>query len=484
MQAKTAVKDLGNFQVAGRDEITPQGVEAWVRRSGLLQPDQQFDDLRYSNFRCYLQPPFHPAQDGEPLTYPRRQAELIESRPGQQKIRGVAGSGKTMVLARRAVNAHKRTGLQVLILTYNITLRNYIHDRISQVREDFAWNSFVILHYHEFFKTMANNLGLPIASLKDFDREDFFESAADRTPRFGAIFVDEVQDYKVEWLRSLWKYFLHEGGEFVVFGDEKQNIYGRDLEVDRKIKTNIRGRWNELNASFRLSDDIIDLATAYQRRFFEQRYDLDTIEVAARQQTLFDIPQHLKYFDLSSAGDCLEAVYQLYCNIGERYGLHPNDVCIISSKMPLLRHLDYLIRTRRRERTMTMFESKEIYDQLCQRIENPDEVEDAVRALRRAKKFHFWMNPGTVKLATIHSFKGWEIHTLILILYSDETEAGRRASEDGREGVSDEELVYTAITRCCHNLFVVNLGARKYHAFFSRAMRHREGPDSRKHGSL
>jgi hypothetical protein len=256
------------------------------------------------------------------------------------------------------------------------------------------------------------------------------------------------------------------------------------LEVDRKIKTNIPGRWNELNASFRLSDDIIDLATAYQKCFFEQRYDLDAIEVAARQQTLFDIPQHLEYVDLSSARDCLEAVYQLYCNIGERYGIHPNDVCIVSSKTPLLRHLDYLIRTRRRERTMTMFESKEVYDQLCQRIENPDEIEDAVQALRRAKKLHFWMNPGTVKLATIHSFKGWEIHTLILILYSDETAGGRRASGDGREGVSDEELVYTAITRCRHNLFVVNLGDRKYHDFFSHAMRHQEGAAARKHRSL
>jgi superfamily I DNA/RNA helicase len=284
-------------------------------------------------------------------------------------------------------------------------------------------------------------------------------------------------------MRSLWKYFLREGGELVLFGDEKQNIYGRDLEVDRKIKTNIPGRWNELNVSFRLSDHIIDLATAYQKRFFEQRYDLDAIEVATKQQALFDVPQHLEYFDLSAAGDCLEAVYQLYGNIGERYGIHPNDVCIVSSKTPLLRDLDYRIRTKRRERTMTMFEGTEVYNQLGWQIENPDELEDAVQALRRAKKLHFWMNPGTVKLATIHSFKGWEINTLILILYSDETEAGRRASEDGREGVSDEELVYTAITRCRQNLFVVNLGDRKYHDFFSLVMRHEEGSDSRRHQS-
>jgi superfamily I DNA/RNA helicase len=121
---------------------------------------------------------------------------------------------------------------------------------------------------------------------------------------------------------------------------------------------------------------------------------------------------------------------------------------------------------------MTMFESKEVYDQLCRQIENPGEMENVVQALRRAKKLHFWMNPGTVKLATIHSFKGWEINTLILILYSDETEAGKRTSEDGKQGISDEELVYTAITRCRHNLFVVNLGDHKYHDFFSHAMRH------------
>jgi Nuclease-related domain/AAA domain len=477
------LKDFGNFQVAGRDEVTPRGIEAWLRRSGLLQPDQRFDDTLYSSFRRYLQPPFHPAQDGEPLAYPRRQAELIESRPGPQKIRGVAGSGKTMVLARRAVNAHKRTGSQVLILTYNITLRNYIHDKISQVREDFAWENFVILHFHAFFKSMTNNLDLPITSLTEFDREGFFEPASSRISRFAAIFVDEVQDYKVEWLSSLRKYFLREDGEFVLFGDEKQNIYGRGLEVDRKIKTNIPGRWNELNASFRLSDHIIALATTYQEHFFGQRYDLDTIEVATRQRSLFDVPQRFEYFDLSAVWDCLEAIYQLYCDIGKRYGIHPNDICIVSSRTPLLRDLDYRIRMKRRERTMTIFESKEVYDQLCRQIEDPDELEDAVQAVRRAKKFHFWMNPGTVKLATIHSFKGWEINTLILILYSNETGTRRRTGEDSREGVSDEELVYTAITRCRHNLFVINLGDRKYHNFFSHVVRHQEGSGSWKQQS-
>jgi hypothetical protein len=287
--------DFGNMQVAGRDSVTAAGVRSWIERGGLGTPDANFDDALYASFRRYLQPPLHTLEQVVPLTYPGKQAELIVSRPGQQKVRGVAGSGKTMVLARRAVNALKRTGSRVLILTYNITLRNYIHDKISQVREKFRWGDFCIIHYHEFFKAMANNLGLPITDRRgDFDREDFFEPAADRTPRFAAMFIDEVQDYKVEWLRVLRKYFLQEGGEFVLFGDEKQNIYSRALEEDRRIRTNLPGRWNELTASFRLSDHIVKLATAYQRHFFEGRYELDAIEVASEQRGRFDLPQHFR----------------------------------------------------------------------------------------------------------------------------------------------------------------------------------------------
>ncbi len=44
-----------------------------------------------------------------------------------------------------------------------------------------------------------------------------------------------------------------------------------------------------------------------------------------------------------------------------------------------------------------------------------------VYSIRQNRKFNFWMNAGLIKLATIHSFKGWEINTLILII--DDTES-------------------------------------------------------------
>jgi superfamily I DNA and RNA helicase len=87
-------------------------------------------------------------------------ANCCNSPVKQRKIKGVAGSGKTCILAKRAVNALKIISSSVssspdnhpniLILTYNITLKNYIHDKISQVREDFSWGCFYIKNYHDF----------------------------------------------------------------------------------------------------------------------------------------------------------------------------------------------------------------------------------------------------------------------------------------------------------------------------------------------
>ena len=39
-----------------------------------------------------------------------------------------------------------------------------------------------------------------------------------------------------------------------------------------------------------------------------------------------------------------------------------------------------------------------------------------IKNIQRNKRFNFWMNAGGMKLSTIHSFKGWEINTLFLII--------------------------------------------------------------------
>ena len=100
-----------------------------------------FTDDIYYEFRRYLRPPTHIAEQGKDINYGEKQLRLSTSKSSTfLKIKGVAGSGKTTVLAKRAVNAHKRHGGNVLILTYNKTLRNYIRDKISEVRQQQEMN--------------------------------------------------------------------------------------------------------------------------------------------------------------------------------------------------------------------------------------------------------------------------------------------------------------------------------------------------------
>ena len=66
--------------------------------------------------------------------------------------------------------------------------------------------------------------------------------------------------------------------------------------------------------------------------------------------------------------------------------------------------------------------------------------------IRRNKKLHFWANPGMIKISTIHSFKGWESHTIIMLVTPGTT-----------EDVLDE-LLYVGITRAKTNLFIFNFG--------------------------
>lgn len=233
-----------------------------------------FTDEIYKEFQRVLKPSFHTLEQSQPVNLSKKQKQLAISENKQQKIRGVAGSGKTLVLAQRAVNSHIRHGERVLILTYNITLRNYIHDNLSRIRQEFDWGNFHIVHYHAFIVANGNKRNI------DIDPEgtdvDVFESVKDSITKYSAIFIDEIQDYREEWIRIIKKYFLKDGGEFVVFGDEKQNVYDHQkLDKEKKLNTTITGAWNMLNESFRLGNKILQLAERFQNEFFKEKYELD-----------------------------------------------------------------------------------------------------------------------------------------------------------------------------------------------------------------
>jgi len=441
-------KFVSYFGLLGNDSLNSNTLNNLLSRFWLNRKSFYFDEILYNSIKRYLKPPFHQSEEGKNIIYTKEQQELIRSeiRP-RRKIKGIAGSGKTLVLAKRAVNSHIRTGGKVLILTYNLSLKNYIHDRISDVREDFHWGNFYITNYHQFFKTQANNYNLELNSISNWQDENFFNTVINTLHKYDAIFIDEIQDYLQSWIDIITKYFTHKETEFVVFGDEKQNIYNRALDENNEpIVRTIPGVWNKtLKTSHRFSSNIGNIAIKFQKTIFNQKYNIDEINVMSQ----FDFEKRIiEYHSFSSYS--AENIFRIIYKVLERNEIHSSDSGILCSKVELLRELDLLIRTKKKEKTTTTFESQEEYELIKG---NHDKIDK----LRRIKKNHFWMKTGTIKLSTTHSFKGWEINTLFLII--DEVE--------NDNVYTNSELIYTALTRAKKNLIVFNLGNKKYEDFFS-----------------
>lgn len=456
-------KFLGYFDIIGRDRLNPKLTDYIDVHAPFRNPNNLFDSEIYQGIRRYLKPPRHTEEMGKAITYSSEQEKIIRSKSNsRQKVKGVAGSGKTLCLAKRAVEAHLRHRSEVLILTFNITLRNYIHDKISEVREEFPWAAFRIIHFHKFMATLINNSNLKEPMSAILSNPASWQNLY--CPKYDTILIDEVQDYLPDWIHFIRDRVLKKDGEIVMYGDEKQNIYEREMDKDEKRPyTGIGGQWNLLKRSYRVSSSIGRLSELYQKSFFTNRYELDEILI---QRDLFE-NSHLDFFSLESFS--VEEIWKIIDKELTNYEVHPNDVCIQASKVEPLRKLESYVNSRYSIKTTSMFEHQEVYDKLChidpkgQLVEpNPRILED----LRKNKKFHFWNNPGTMKFCTIHSYKGWEIDTLILLVGSQVSDIGNPSNE---KYISDE-LIYTAITRCRNNLIVIEIGGNRYEKFFRENM--------------
>jgi hypothetical protein len=424
----------------------------------------------YDEFKRNLQPPFHIKDQGIDIKYTLQQQKFIESKIIHEKIRGSAGSGKTTILAKRAVNAHKCHNDMVLILTYNITLRNYIRDKISDVREDFDCNSFLIINYHEFIRQVANDLGIDIClneevkqqiykagskELQDsileayyektyYSNLNIFDNYQDKIfqYQFQTILIDELQDYKPEWIKIIRKYFSPDEGEIVLYGDEKQNIYERETEEKKMTTIQGFGNWKSLGTSIRYLEKggrIQDLAYKFQQAYFNEKYELDT-----KKKTLTTKSLDLGLFKVVNTINVEEISRKIILEMKQN-DLHPNDVTILASRIKTLRDIEKNLRKEYHQPTICTFETDEIYKE-----QNNSQFQE-IENIRRIKKLHFQLNDGSIKLSTIHSFKGFESPNIFLILHD----------------FDNSEMIYTGLTRSKFNLVVFCSETNAYKNFFN-----------------
>jgi hypothetical protein len=154
-------------------------------------------------------------------------------------ITGPAGSGKTMLaiaLSRRLGEGGKRT----LLTCFNKRLGEYLATCVAGVP------NVDVAHFHGLCVDLAKEAHLEVPEEPEVGPESpYFEhqlpellerAARSLGPRYGAIVVDEAQDFREWWWPALLG--LHEdpdGGTLYLFADDNQNLYGGRLPLGEEF---------------------------------------------------------------------------------------------------------------------------------------------------------------------------------------------------------------------------------------------------------
>ena len=191
----------------------------------------------------------------------QQSAAVVETYEGVQRIRGLAGCGKTIVLALKVAYLHARHRDWLIAVTFNTrSLKKQFENLITtfvleQANEEPDWDKIRILNawgapggidrtgiYFEFCRDHGvEYLDFGIAKNRH-GSDKAFEGACETAlqgvttfaPKYDAILVDEAQDFAPNFLLLCYEY-LKEPKRLVYAYDELQNLGNRSLPPVEEI---------------------------------------------------------------------------------------------------------------------------------------------------------------------------------------------------------------------------------------------------------
>ncbi|MGO8034945.1 NERD domain-containing protein [Rhizobium leguminosarum] len=436
------------WPIAGEAELSIEGLSLMLPilkkdRHNLMTPALA-DDLR----GWLVEPDFASAQR-RPLTLDKDQRALAESRTysGYRRIKGAAGSGKSLVLAARAAKLADE-GKRVFVVTFNMTLWHYLRDLVARAATSPGWSSRVTYaHFHEWCKQVCLEAGLedayaeimqPVAKIMDLNLDPREEAKllrpilpqimnvelpelahraalSENTAKYDAVFVDEGQDYLPLWWNAL-RGICKPGGELLLVADTTQDIYGTARSwTDEAMRGAgfLGGRWAHLRIGYRLPSKALRRASEFARRFLPD----ETSDIPEPDQEALDLfPAHLQWVqcqDHEAARHCVNAILAVMRRTGTGTGKANADITFLANE------IDF---------------GKQVVLELATYGVNAAHTFERDKREQNRLKMAFFLGDSRVKATTFHSFKGWE--TPLMVMYI------RRAV--GPEAMA---AIYAALTR-------------------------------------
>lgn len=213
---------------------------------------------------------------------------------GPRLVRGVAGSGKTVVLARwvAQIAAHEpRTNIWVVY--GNASLRPlveaHIHDAFGDLNAP-ATNGIEYHHIKHLLASLYKEAAMKLPPDQwdyDLQAEAYLEHVPNPRTRCDSVFIDEAQDMGPNTLKLL-NLLVRPRSEArgmrqaVIFYDNAQNIYGRGMPTWSNIGLTMQGRSTVMKESFRSTTANAALALNVLYRLNDPSQDPDHRELVER----------------------------------------------------------------------------------------------------------------------------------------------------------------------------------------------------------
>lgn len=390
----------------------------------------------------------------EPFRLTSSQSNLAKLQEGSvRRWGGVAGSGKSLIVAEKAVRALK-DGKRVVILTFNITLRHYLRDLCSQqfgnegdrrkLRTDLS-----IMYFHELLLAILTEYGIDCRSYDYENFEDFTEQWIEAINqclklypireifKYDYILIDEGQDFKGEWVRFLKKLFTKKGEFFVVY-DKAQDIYKHAIWIeDSKQVKNIgfRGTPGRLEYTIRLPKEIVE-----KIRCVRSELKIEAEDILLHEAKQYSLLNSCKWLNCNES--CLDDKLKRVDAVVD--SIKNNMFCTVSLE-------DITILTTN-EKTgaeiVKYFKNKNIkvahvYDLSVQ----------GDRTKRRNEKWKFVGGTGKLKVCSYHSYKGWQTPNILLLLDHPSTvyRENGQIENINKDLKSVEEAIFISMSRVKEN---------------------------------
>lgn len=345
-------------------------------------------------------------------------AKNIEKNPNRAKIRrvrGAAGSGKSLGLAARAAKLASEKQ-KVLVLSFNITLPHYLHDLAARHGRQLGVRirNITFTHFHGFCGRIASDgakAGVEGCHTQqnnsisiDLQLDLLVSSAANAYQagvgtRFDAILVDEGQDFKADWWNFLRHQVLQSGGELLLVVDATQDIYTRASWTAEKVMRycGFRGPWTELPGSYRMPADIVPIIARFGELYLtDGAFDPPIVPMDHPMLRKAVEPTIRHWINIPCIQELSTALTTEIRKMLDRDELAPADIVFLCEEHA------YGLNTANLLETMGVYVSH-----VFTKADNDE---------RRRRKNRFWGGMDGVKGCTVHSFKGWEAHGVVLCI--------------------------------------------------------------------